>query len=96
MIVGGEFQFLNILEYIFFIMVDDMFKGVLFCDYGMVESFVMIDEDNFCVVFGFGFRINLLIGGVGGALLVFDFGFLVVSVVIDDCWMFSFYMVVLR
>ncbi|MEC9093076.1 MAG: BamA/TamA family outer membrane protein [Planctomycetota bacterium] len=95
-IVGGEFQFLNSLEYTFPITADDMFKGVLFCDYGTVESSVTIDEDNFRVVPGFGFRVNLPIGGAGGAPLAFDFGFPVASAATDDRRMFSFYMAVMR
>ncbi|MEE2640688.1 MAG: BamA/TamA family outer membrane protein, partial [Planctomycetota bacterium] len=95
-IVGGEFQFLNTLEYTFPITADDMFKGVLFCDYGTVEQSVTIDEDNFRVVPGFGFRINLPVGGAGGAPLAFDFGFPVASAETDERRIFSFYMAVLR
>ena len=95
-ITGGEFQWLNTLEYTFPITADDMFKGVLFCDYGTVEDSVTISEDNFRVVPGFGFRINLPIGGAGGAPLAFDFGFPVASAATDDERVFSFYMAVLR
>lgn len=95
-IVGGEFQWLNTLEYTFPITADDMFKGVLFCDYGTVEQSVTVDADNFRVVPGFGFRINLPIGGAGGAPLAFDFGFPVASAETDDRRVFSFYMAVLR
>lgn len=95
-IVGGEFQFLNTAEYTFPITNDDMFKGVLFCDYGTVERSVEINGDNFRVVPGFGFRINLPVGGAGGAPLAFDFGFPVSSAPTDDKRVFSFYMAVLR
>ena len=40
-ITGGEFQLLNTLEYTFPITADDMFKGVLFCDYGTVADIVI-------------------------------------------------------
>lgn len=95
-ITGGEFQFLNTLEYTFPITADDMFKGVLFCDYGTVEDQVTISEDNFRVAPGFGFRINLPVGGAGGAPLAFDFAFPVMSADTDDERVFSFYMAVLR
>lgn len=95
-IVGGEFQWLNTLEYVFPITADDMFRGVLFCDYGTVEDSVTVTEENFRVVPGFGFRVNLPIGGAGGAPLAFDFGFPVASANTDDERIFSFYMAVLR
>lgn len=95
-ITGGEFQFLNTLEYTFPITADDMFKGVLFCDYGTVEDQVTISEDNFRVAPGFGFRINLPVGGAGGAPLAFDFAFPVMQADTDDERVFSFYMAVLR
>lgn len=95
-ITGGEFQFLNTLEYTFPITADDMFKGVLFCDYGTVEDQVKISEDSFRVAPGFGFRINLPVGGAGGAPLAFDFAFPVMSADTDDERVFSFYMAVLR
>ena len=95
-ITGGKFQFLNTLEYTFPVTADDMFKGVLFCDYGTVEEDISINRENFRVVPGFGFRINMPVGGAGGAPLAFDFGFPVASAETDDRRVFSFYMAVLR
>ena len=36
--VGGEFQWLNSLEYMFPLTADDSIRGVLFCDFGTVEA----------------------------------------------------------
>ncbi len=94
--VGGEFQWLNTVEYTFPITADDMIKGVLFCDFGTVEESITIDEDNFRVAPGFGFRVHLPVGGAGGAPLAFDFAFPVASADDDDEQVFSFYLGVLR
>lgn len=94
--VGGEFQWLNTAEYVFPITADDMFKGVLFCDYGTVEPDVRLDADTFRVAPGFGFRVHMPVGGAGGAPLAFDFAFPVNKAPTDDTQVFSFYMGVLR
>ncbi len=94
-IVGGEFQWLNTLEYMFPVTADDMVKGVLFCDFGTVEESITINSDNFRVAPGFGFRIHMPSAGIG-APLAFDFAFPVASAATDDEKMFSFYLGVLR
>jgi outer membrane protein insertion porin family len=94
--VGGRFQWLNTAEYTFPITADDMFKGVLFCDFGTVEQDVEINADNFRVAPGFGFRVHMPVGGAGGAPLAFDFAFPVNEAATDDRQVFSFYMGVLR
>ena len=90
--VGGQFSFLNSVEYMFPLTADDMIRGVLFCDFGTVEDSVRIDAEDFRVAPGFGFRINMPFAGSGGAPLAFDFAFPVAKSDTDDTRMFSFYM----
>ena len=45
--VGGEFQWLNTVEYMFPITADDMIKGVAFVDFGTVEENITIKSENF-------------------------------------------------
>jgi outer membrane protein insertion porin family len=94
--VGGQFQWLNTAEYTFPITADDMFKGVLFCDFGTVEREIELNSQNFRVAPGFGFRVHMPVGGAGGAPLAFDFAFPVNDADTDDRQIFSFYMGVLR
>lgn len=93
--VGGEFQWLNTLEYTFPLTADDMIKGVLFVDFGTVEENVTISSDNFRLAPGFGTRIHMPAAGLG-APLAFDFAFPIASAFGDDEQVFSFYLGVLR
>ncbi len=93
--VGGEFQWLNTLEYMFPITADDMIKAVLFCDFGTVEESIQLTGDNFRVAPGFGFRVRMPAAGIG-APLAFDFAFPVASAATDEEQVFSFYLGVLR
>lgn len=93
--VGGEFQWLNTLEYMFPLTADDMIKAVLFCDFGTVEEKIEINADNFRVAPGFGFRVQMPAAGIG-APLAFDFAFPVASANGDQEKVFSFYLGVLR
>ncbi|MEM7782685.1 MAG: BamA/TamA family outer membrane protein [Planctomycetota bacterium] len=93
--VGGRFQWLNTIEYMFPITPDDMIKGVVFCDYGTVEQDVELNADSFRVAPGFGFRIHMPGGGIG-APLAFDFAFPVSTADGDEEQVFSFYLGVLR
>ncbi len=90
-IVGGEFQWLNTLEYMFPLTADDMIKGVLFCDFGTVEEKIELNADNFRVAPGFGFRVHMPAAGLG-APLAFDFAFPINNAATDDREVFSFYM----
>jgi outer membrane protein insertion porin family len=92
--VGGEFRWLNSVEYFFPLTADDMIKGVLFCDFGTVEEKIALHGENFRVAPGFGFRIN--VPALGPAPLAFDFAFPVASAVGDDEQMFSFFFGALR
>ena len=94
--VGGEFQWLNSLEYTFPLTADDMIRGVAFCDFGTVERDITISKENFRVAPGFGLRVHMPAAGMGGAPLAFDFAFPIATADGDDEQMFSFYMGVSR
>ena len=94
--VGGEFQWLNSIEYTFPITADDMIKGVLFTDFGTVEESITLNSDNFRVAPGFGFRVHMPVGGAGGAPLAFDFAFPVSEAFGDEKQVFSFYLGLIR
>ena len=86
--VGGEFQWINSLEYFFPLTADDMVKGVVFCDFGTVEQDLAF-RDNFRVAPGFGLRIAIPM--MGPAPLALDFAFPVSYEGTDDRQTFSFF-----
>lgn len=88
-IVGGEFQALGSVEYMFPITADDMLRGVTFVDFGTVEEDVRFDEDTFRVAPGFGLRIT--IPAFGPAPIALDFAFPVNKAPTDDTQVFSFF-----
>jgi outer membrane protein insertion porin family len=92
--VGGRFQWLNTLEYMFPITADDAFRGVAFCDFGTVERDIELNRDNFRVAPGLGLRISIPL--LGPAPLAFDFAYPVSMAATDDRRIFSFYMSTLR
>jgi outer membrane protein insertion porin family len=92
--VGGEFRWLNSLEYFFPLTADDMIKGVVFCDFGTVEEDIALRGENFRAAPGFGFRVN--VPALGPAPLAFDFAFPVARAAGDDEQMFSFFFGALR
>ena len=70
-IVGGRFQWINTVEYMFPIKADDAIKGVLFCDFGTVEPVTQIKWDDYRVAPGIGLR--LAIPMMGPAPIALDF-----------------------
>jgi outer membrane protein insertion porin family len=92
--VGGRFQFLGSLEYMFPITADDMLRMVAFVDYGTIEKDIEIDWDNFRVAPGLGFRVA--IPALGPAPLAFDFAVPLAYAENDDRQVFSFSMGVTR
>jgi outer membrane protein insertion porin family len=86
-IVGGPFQWLNTVEYMFPITADDTLRGVVFTDFGTVESNVSIN--NFRVAPGFGLRITL--PAMGPAPIALDFAVPVVYAPYDSQQLFSFF-----
>ncbi|MEM1067833.1 MAG: BamA/TamA family outer membrane protein [Planctomycetota bacterium] len=88
--VGGRFQWLNSVEYMFPITADDAFRGVAFVDFGTVEQDIEIDADNFRVAPGLGLRVAIPM--LGPAPLAFDFAYPLSEADTDDRRIFSFYM----
>jgi outer membrane protein insertion porin family len=86
--VGGEFQWLNSVQYLFPISADDMLHGVAFCDFGTVEQNVTIKD--FRVAPGLGARIT--VPAMGPAPIALDFAFPVSYAPTDDRQVFSFSM----
>lgn len=93
--VGGQFQWLNTLEYSFPVTADDMIRAVAFCDFGTVEREIELQQENFRVAPGFGFRVHVPAIGIG-APLAFDFAFPVSTAENDEVRVFSFYLGVQR
>ncbi len=92
--VGGQFQWLNSVEYMFPITADDAFRGVGFVDFGTVEEDVEINSDSFRVAPGLGLRVAIPM--LGPAPLAFDFAYPVAKADTDNTRIFSFYMSLIR
>ena len=86
-IIGGPFEWLNTVEYMFPITANDALRGVVFTDFGTVESNVSIN--NMRVAPGFGLRITL--PAMGPAPIALDFAFPVVYAPYDSKQLFSFF-----
>ncbi len=92
--VGGRFQWLNTLEYMFPITADDAFRGVAFVDFGTVERDIEVNRENFRVAPGLGLRVAIPM--LGPAPLAFDFAYPVTKADTDEKRIFSFYMSAIR
>ncbi len=92
--VGGRFQWLNTLEYMFPITADDAFRGVAFVDFGTVERDIELNSENFRVAPGLGLRVAIPM--LGPAPLAFDFAYPVTQADGDEKRIFSFYMSAIR
>ena len=86
--IGGEFQWINSLEYLFPFTADDMLHGAVFMDFGTVEENVTLDWSRFRVAPGFGLRIT--IPAMGPAPIALDFAFPIASAETDDRELFTF------
>jgi outer membrane protein insertion porin family len=84
--LGGEFQWLNSIQYLFPITADDMLHGVVFCDFGTVEEDVTVKD--FRVAPGAGLRIT--VPAMGPAPIALDFAWAVERSDFDDPEVFSF------
>jgi outer membrane protein insertion porin family len=85
--VGGPFEWLNTIEYLFPITADDTLRGVVFTDFGTVESNVSVQ--NMRVSPGVGLRITL--PAMGPAPIALDFAFPVAYAPLDNQQLFSFF-----
>jgi len=84
--VGGEFQWINSVQYLFPITADEMLHGVVFCDFGTVEKSVEIKD--FRVAPGAGLRVT--VPAMGPAPIALDFAWAVNHADTDDRQVFSF------
>jgi outer membrane protein insertion porin family len=84
--LGGEFQWLNSVQYLFPVTADDMLHGVAFVDFGTVEENVTIND--FRVAPGLGLRIT--VPAMGPAPIALDFAYPVSHADFDDTEIFSF------
>jgi outer membrane protein insertion porin family len=92
--VGGHFQWLNTVEYMFPISADDMLRAVVFCDFGTVEEDIELQGDNFRVAPGFGLRIT--VPAMGPAPIAIDFAIPVARADGDNIQNLAFYIGALR
>ena len=88
-IVGGEFQLLASVQYMFPLSANDMLRGVVFCDSGTVEPTLTEWSNRFRAAVGFGFRISVPM--MGPAPIAFDFAFPVSKEPTDRTQIFSFF-----
>ncbi len=86
--LGGEFQWLNSVQYLFPITADEMLHGVVFCDFGTVEENVTIKD--FRIAPGVGLRVS--VPAMGPAPIALDFAWAVDHADFDDREVFSFSM----
>jgi outer membrane protein insertion porin family len=87
--VGGEFQALGTVEYLYPITADDMLRGVAFVDFGTVSPNAHLDSDSLRVAPGLGLRIT--VPAMGPAPIALDFAFPVLKAPTDDEQIFSFF-----
>ncbi|MGA2034342.1 MAG: POTRA domain-containing protein [Thermoguttaceae bacterium] len=87
--IGGDFQLLGSIQYLFPITADDMLRGVVFCDAGTVEPSIHEWSQNMRVAPGFGLRIA--IPAMGPAPIALDFAFPVTYQPGDEKQVFSFF-----
>jgi outer membrane protein insertion porin family len=85
-IVGGPFEWINSLQYMFPIMADDMLHGVVFTDFGTVNP--SVELKNFRVAVGTGLRIT--VPAMGPAPIALDFAWAVDKASFDQTQVFSF------
>ena len=92
--VGGHFQLLASMEYLFPITADDMIRGVVFCDTGTVEPAIDDWQSTYRVAPGLGLRIT--VPAMGPAPIALDFAFPISKQDGDETEVFSFFVGFLR
>jgi len=90
--LGGDFMFLNSLEYQIPIQANDHLYWVFFVDSGTVES--KVDLNNYRVSAGFGLRI--VVPMLGPVPIALDFGFPILKAPQDNQQVFSFWVGMFR
>lgn len=84
--VGGDWMFINTLEYMFPLTADDMVHGVVFVDHGTVTQSITLDD--YRVAPGLGLRIT--VPAMGPAPIALDFAWPVAGPDFDDERVFTF------
>jgi outer membrane protein insertion porin family len=87
--VGGHFEWINTVEYMFPITADDMLRGVVFCDFGTVEPTTELKAKDYRVSPGAGLRIT--IPAMGPAPIALDLAAPVTHAYGDLIQNFSFF-----
>lgn len=87
--VGGHFQWINTVEYMFPLMADDMLRGVVFCDFGTVEPSTELKWQDYRISPGIGLRIT--IPAMGPAPIALDLAAPVHHALGDQIQNFSFF-----
>jgi outer membrane protein insertion porin family len=86
--IGGEFMWVNSLEYLFPLTADDMLHGAAFLGFGTVEENITLDWNRFRVAPGFGLRIT--IPAMGPAPIALNFAFPIAQAPTDNEEVFTF------
>jgi outer membrane protein insertion porin family len=86
--IGGDFQWINSLEYLFPLTADDMLHGSAFLGFGTVEENITLDWNRFRVAPGVGLRIT--IPAMGPAPIALNFAVPIADAPTDDKEIFSF------
>ena len=86
--VGGEFKWVNTVEYLFPLTADDMIHGVAFCRFRHRGAEHRDQRQQFPRRPGFGLRIT--VPAMGPAPIALDFAFPVAKADTDDTQVFSF------
>jgi outer membrane protein insertion porin family len=87
--IGGDFQLITSVQYMFPITADDMLRGVFFVDAGTVEP--RIDDWNQKIRVAPGFGLRIAIPMMGPAPIALDFAFPVLKDPSDLTQVFSFF-----
>ncbi len=87
--VGGQFEALGTVEYMFPITADDALRGVVFCDFGTVEQKIAFNGNQFRAAPGFGLRIT--VPAMGPAPIALDLAFPVANAPGDQIQNFAFF-----
>lgn len=88
-LVGGRFQWINSVEYMFPLTADDALRAVAFVDFGTVEQTTAVRGENFRVSPGVGLRIT--VPALGPAPIALDLAFPVAKADGDRVQNFSFF-----
>lgn len=87
--VGGKFEFINTVEYMFPLTAGDALRGVVFTDFGVVEPTTELKWNDFRIAPGAGLRVT--IPAMGPAPIALDLAFPVHHAPGDQIQVFNFF-----